>query len=208
MGITLSEVLSEIWKLLKEFNGYIILMKFFTFVCGNFERLNCQFRKVLILVASGWKWKLHLPIFAVFGIMDTTIYITKVLLIMFITQKALCVPNPQQSQPLKDNYLKYSPEIFVPYNFIFNHNDGLGTMQHREEKKDEDGVVRGSYGYRDAWGTYRHVSYEAGRNGFKAVVRTNEPGVKNRNSADVAVVAESPSLRIRQSIPVNGDAIK
>lgn len=140
--------------------------------------------------------------------MDTTIYVPKVLLIMFITQTVLCVPNPTQSQQLKDSYLKYSPESFVPYNFIFNHNDGLGTMQHREEKKDEDGVVRGSYGYRDAWGNYRHVSYEAGKNGFKAVVRTNEPGVKNRNSADVAIVAESPSLGIKQSVPVNVGAIK
>lgn len=129
--------------------------------------------------------------------MGTAICITKLFLILFIFQKALSVPNLQHSQPLKDNYLKDSPEMFVPYNFIFNHNDGLGTMQHREEKKDEDGVVRGSYGYRDAWGNYRHVSYEAGKNGFKAVVRTNEPGVKNRNSADVAVVAESPSLRIK-----------
>lgn len=140
--------------------------------------------------------------------MDTAIYVIKVLLIISITPKNLCAPNPQHSQPLNDNYLKHSPEMFVPYNFIFNHNDGLGTMQHREEKKDEDGVVRGSYGYRDAWGNYRHVSYEAGKNGFKAVVRTNEPGVKNRNSADVAVVAESPSLGIKQSIPVNIDDIK
>ncbi|CAL1272530.1 unnamed protein product [Larinioides sclopetarius] len=89
------------------------------------------------------------------------------------------------------------PEEFakpVPYNFQFNHKDNFGTLQHREESKNENGVVRGSYGYRDALGMYRHVSYVADADGFHAVLRTNEPGIGNKNSADVAVVAQSPSV--------------
>ncbi|GBL75720.1 hypothetical protein AVEN_155024-1 [Araneus ventricosus] len=93
--------------------------------------------------------------------------------------------------------LELSSEEFAkpaPYSFQFNHKDNFGTVQHREENKNEDGVVRGSYGYRDSLGLYRHVSYVADADGFHAVLRTNEPGIGNKNSADVAVVAQSPSV--------------
>ncbi|KAG8186252.1 hypothetical protein JTE90_004228 [Oedothorax gibbosus] len=80
----------------------------------------------------------------------------------------------------------------VPYNFGYDIGDNFGNTQFREENKDEDGVVRGSYGYRDPSGMYRHVSYVADAGGFHAVLRTNEPGIDNRNSADVAVVAQTP----------------
>ena len=120
--------------------------------------------------------------------MDSTVCASKILLMLFLIQIVVSIPK----QSLKD-----SPGSFLPYNFIFNHNDGHGTSQHREEEKNEDGVVRGSYGYRDATGIYRHVSYEADKNGFHAVVRTNEPGVGNKNSADVAVVAQSQFSKAR-----------
>ncbi|GFU48034.1 cuticle protein 10.9 [Trichonephila clavipes] len=87
----------------------------------------------------------------------------------------------------------------VPYNFQYNHKDNFGNIQHREENKNEDGVIRGSYGYRDPMGMYRHVSYIADANGFHAVLRTNEPGIENKNSADVAVVAQLPSFPYRQA---------
>ncbi|GFS95759.1 cuticle protein 10.9 [Nephila pilipes] len=87
----------------------------------------------------------------------------------------------------------------VPYNFQYNHQDNFGNVQHREENKNEDGVIRGSYGYRDPMGMYRHVSYIADANGFHAVLRTNEPGIENKNSADVAVVAHLPSYTYRRS---------
>ncbi|KAF8767752.1 Cuticle protein 16.8 like protein [Argiope bruennichi] len=99
--------------------------------------------------------------------------------------------------------IEASPEEFtkpVPYKFQFNHKDKFGTVQHREENKNEDGVVRGSYGYRDSLGMYRHVSYVADADGFHAVLRTNEPGIGNKNSADVAVVAQLPSTYEHSSI--------
>jgi len=37
--------------------------------------------------------------------------------------------------------------------------------------------VHGSYGYRDNHGVYREVVYVADRNGFRANIKTNEPGI-------------------------------
>lgn len=123
---------------------------------------------------------------------------------LFILPAILCAPNPHitryNSDAFKDSLSPKS--ALVPYNFMFNHDDGLGTMQHREENKNEDGVIRGSYGYRDPSGIYRHVSYIADARGFHAVLRTNEPGVENKNSADVAVVVQPQSMRLEPSVPM------
>ncbi|GFU17692.1 cuticle protein 10.9 [Nephila pilipes] len=89
-----------------------------------------------------------------------------------------------------------SPEVLTgvrtPYEFGFDMNDGKGTDQHRQESADEAGVVTGSYGYRDVYGVYRLVNYIADKNGFRAFVQSNEPGVANPGSADVVVMAERP----------------
>lgn len=37
--------------------------------------------------------------------------------------------------------------------------------------------MRGSYGYTDANGIYRHVDYVADQNGFRANIKSNEPGL-------------------------------
>lgn len=37
--------------------------------------------------------------------------------------------------------------------------------------------VHGSYGYRDNKGIYREVYYVADKNGFRANIKTNEPGL-------------------------------
>lgn len=81
-----------------------------------------------------------------------------------------------------------------PYFFGFRQNDGNGTLQHRNEKSDAKGAVKGNYGYRDAVGVYRYVSYIADNNGFHAVVKTNEPGTASHNTADVVFMAETPPL--------------
>ncbi|KAF8795561.1 uncharacterized protein LOC129981337 [Argiope bruennichi] len=95
------------------------------------------------------------------------------------------------------------------YEFGFDMNDGKGTDQHRQESKDEAGVVTGSYGYRDAFGVYRLVNYIADKNGYRAFIQSNEPGVANPGSADVVVMAERPppqtvaeSLKPTQPVPV------
>lgn len=55
--------------------------------------------------------------------------------------------------------------------------DNYGNKQWRQEKSHNPHEVHGSYGYRDINGVYREVSYVADKNGFRANIKTNEPGV-------------------------------
>lgn len=54
-----------------------------------------------------------------------------------------------------------------PYNFNFDFKDDTGNGQYRRESGDTAGVVRGSYGYTDAYGLYRIVDYVADKDGFR-----------------------------------------
>ncbi|KAG1677198.1 Echinoderm microtubule-associated protein-like [Nymphon striatum] len=53
----------------------------------------------------------------------------------------------------------------------------------------------GSYGYTDAYGLYRQVEYTADEYGFKANIKTNEPGTDNQNPADVLIYAEPAEVK-------------
>ena len=64
-----------------------------------------------------------------------------------------------------------------PFAFDFNTQDNSGNGQYRKEESDKNGVVRGSYGYTDANGIYRHVEYVADQDGFRANIKSNEPGL-------------------------------
>lgn len=64
-----------------------------------------------------------------------------------------------------------------PFAFDFKTQDNSGNGQYRKEESDKNGVVRGSYGYTDANGIYRHVEYVADQNGFRANIKSNEPGL-------------------------------
>ncbi|RWS17570.1 cuticle protein-like protein [Dinothrombium tinctorium] len=74
----------------------------------------------------------------------------------------------------------------MPYNFQYDTVDEYGTQLTRQETGDESGAVRGSYSYRDPDGVYRVVDYIADQNGFRATVRTNEPGTAKDHSGDPA----------------------
>lgn len=52
--------------------------------------------------------------------------------------------------------------------------------------------MKGSYGYYNADGVYRTVYYVADKGGFRANLKTNEPGTDNQNPADVQVTAYAP----------------
>ncbi|CAG2183450.1 unnamed protein product, partial [Oppiella nova] len=80
----------------------------------------------------------------------------------------------QQPLHIEQHELVGVPE---PYNFNFEHKDDSGNGQYRRESGDTAGVVRGSYGYTDAYGLYRIVDYVADKDGFRASIRTNEPGL-------------------------------
>lgn len=83
-------------------------------------------------------------------------------------------------------------ESYKPYDFGYEFGDGLGMSQYRKESADENGIVQGHYGYIDPAGLYRSVEYKADSNGFHAVVKSNEPGLSNQNSADVTFIVEPP----------------
>lgn len=89
----------------------------------------------------------------------------------------------------------YPPQ---PYQFDYQARDEQGNVHYRNEQGDSSGAVRGSYGYTDTQGLYRVVEYVADAGGFRANVRTNEPGTDGKeNPADVNLVAEQPPAGIQ-----------
>ncbi|CAL1284095.1 unnamed protein product [Larinioides sclopetarius] len=79
-----------------------------------------------------------------------------------------------------------------PYQYGYAFADGLGMSQHRNEFADGTGAVKGAYGYQDPLGVYRNVEYTADKDGYKAVIRSNEPGTSNHVAADAVYVVELP----------------
>ncbi|XP_022692812.1 cuticle protein 10.9-like [Varroa jacobsoni] len=77
----------------------------------------------------------------------------------------------------------YAPQ---PYKFGYKVNEEWG-QQHREEHADGHGNVVGSYGFTDVHGTYRQVNYVADKNGFRAQIKTNEPGTAPSAPADTHI---------------------
>ncbi|GBL86556.1 hypothetical protein AVEN_194813-1 [Araneus ventricosus] len=83
--------------------------------------------------------------------------------------------------------------------------------QHRQESGDGH-TVRGSYGFTDANGVHRQVYYVADHAGFRAQVKTNEPGTASQNPASAQVISDvhardhhgHPSPYARYGIPQGG----
>lgn len=72
-----------------------------------------------------------------------------------------------------------------PYGFGYDVHDGHGNHQYRHEKGLGHHEVKGSYGYKDAHGIHRHVDYVADKHGFRAHIKTNEPGTAPKDPAAV-----------------------
>ncbi|GFY54363.1 cuticle protein 16.8 [Trichonephila inaurata madagascariensis] len=79
-----------------------------------------------------------------------------------------------------------------PYEFGFDFGDGLGMTQHRAEIADGTGAVRGKYGFTDPQGLFRNVEYIADVNGYRAVIRSNEPGATSQSTGDAVFLVRSP----------------
>ncbi|XP_055936680.1 adult-specific cuticular protein ACP-20-like [Argiope bruennichi] len=77
-----------------------------------------------------------------------------------------------------------------PFKFGYSIKDKHGE-QHREEVGDGKNV-KGSYGFTDARGIKRQVNYVADHAGFRAEVKTNEPGTANQNPAAVHILSDAP----------------
>ncbi|GIX76197.1 uncharacterized protein CEXT_640711 [Caerostris extrusa] len=74
-------------------------------------------------------------------------------------------------------------------------------QQHRSESADEEGVVKGVYGYLDPLGIYRSVEYTADSQGYRAVIRTNEPGAAAKDIAHGQyIVAQPPVAALEQGL--------
>ncbi|UYV75089.1 hypothetical protein LAZ67_12002437 [Cordylochernes scorpioides] len=70
--------------------------------------------------------------------------------------------------------------------------DLLGGRTARQESSDGSGRVVGSYTLQDDDGRQRTVEYVADETGFRASVRTNEPGTKSESPADVVFESTAP----------------
>ncbi|CAG2170215.1 unnamed protein product [Oppiella nova] len=63
--------------------------------------------------------------------------------------------------------------------------DGHGNKQWRHEKSQHPSNVIGSYGFKDKDGITREVEYVADKYGFRARIKTNEPGTAPKDPGDV-----------------------
>ncbi|GFS32770.1 cuticle protein 16.8 [Trichonephila inaurata madagascariensis] len=91
----------------------------------------------------------------------------------------------------------------IPYQYGYDIAGDHGEFkQTRQEHGDGHGNVQGSYGYVDAHGINRQVDYVADAHGFRAQVKTNEPGTESQNPADVELHAQP--IHVQQ--PVRGYA--
>ncbi|KAG8188489.1 hypothetical protein JTE90_008054 [Oedothorax gibbosus] len=75
-----------------------------------------------------------------------------------------------------------------PYAFGYAFQ-GYQGQQHRQESGIGGQSVKGSYGFTDARGIQRQVDYVADHSGFKAQVKTNEPGTVSKDPAHVNVIS-------------------
>ncbi|KAH7965558.1 hypothetical protein HPB49_008746 [Dermacentor silvarum] len=85
-----------------------------------------------------------------------------------------------------------------PYEFGYDIVDEFGNTQYRHETSDAHNNKRGSYGYTDANGISRRVDYVADANGFRAHIRTNEPGTAS--SAPAGAVYDSKPVAVSTGI--------
>lgn len=93
--------------------------------------------------------------------------------------------------PIK-NFLPVENLIHKPYHFGYEIADGFGMNQHRQEVADSSGDVKGSYGYVDRIGVKRMVDYTADKDGYRAVVRSNEPGMDGQSPANALFIVQTP----------------
>ncbi|RWS26081.1 cuticle protein 57A-like protein 1, partial [Leptotrombidium deliense] len=64
----------------------------------------------------------------------------------------------------------------MPYKFKFSAPNHKSVVE-RSEEADENGVVRGYYTINMGNGLYRYVDYIADKDGYRAAIRSNEPGL-------------------------------
>ncbi|XP_013780194.1 actin cytoskeleton-regulatory complex protein PAN1-like [Limulus polyphemus] len=110
--------------------------------------------------------------------------------------KVYAAPKPAAYHPVvkvaAPAYVSAAKETPKPYEFAFEVKDDEGNTITRKESGDGSGAVTGSYGYIDATGQYRQVTYLADPTGFHPQIKSNEPGLGDAAPADVQIVLEPP----------------
>lgn len=93
-----------------------------------------------------------------------------------------------------------------PYSFGYKIKDKHGE-QHRQEIGDGLHTVKGSYGFKDERGIERQVNYVADKGGFRAEIKTNEPGTASLNPAAVKMESSAhPYFGTSKGIAAGGKA--
>lgn len=105
----------------------------------------------------------------------------------------------EEQQQQEDGYGAAPMGMAEPFAFDYKIDDGYGNGQYRKEESDKDGVVRGSYGYMDNMGLYRHVEYVADENGFRANIKSNEPGLSSEPAASKSASSEAGKTQVMES---------
>ncbi|XP_042905562.1 cuticle protein 10.9 [Parasteatoda tepidariorum] len=80
----------------------------------------------------------------------------------------------------------------IPYSFNYLSESEDGGRSTHQESSDGSGKVTGTYTINNIEGHSRVVEYVADENGFRAIVKSNEPGTTNQNPADVTVESSAP----------------
>lgn len=87
----------------------------------------------------------------------------------------------------------------IPYTFSYASDLEDGGRNSHEESGDGNGRVTGSYTVQGEDGYGRVVDYIADENGFRATVRTNEPGTASQNPADVVMESTFDGTAVRSA---------
>ncbi|XP_055937932.1 cuticle protein 10.9-like [Argiope bruennichi] len=88
----------------------------------------------------------------------------------------------------------------IPYSFNYAAPSEDGGSSSHQESGDGSGRVSGSYSLNNLEGHSRTVEYVADEAGFRATVRTNEPGTANINPADVVMDSSAEAAPVSYSL--------
>jgi len=117
------------------------------------------------------------------NIVQIFIPLISILILTLFCGQSLC--GYQSSQSGGSSKSNSKQDNYGNYEFNYEITDPLGAKNYRFERGDTNSNVEGSYGLQDTDGRMRVVDYWADKqNGFRAKIRSNEPGVGNQDAAD------------------------
>lgn len=115
-------------------------------------------------------------------------------LTVFVLFSLLCVGNIAAFIGLGQSNTYRKQDAGGNYAFGYDINDGKGSTNFRNENGDGFGNKVGSYGLQDADGRVRTVQYVADAGGFRATIKTNEPGTKSGHTAAATYNGGGPAV--------------